>query len=96
MLWWFFCGVKMKNDFDMVVHHFNEPIVIYPISDVHFGALEHMHKEWLEFCKVVSMVSWLNYGGYAMRKMLLPAHVADPQKLKLSASKKNKKIEVIW
>lgn len=263
----------MKNDFDMVVHHFNEPIVIYPISDVHFGALEHMHKEWLEFCKmveqtpnayvilggdlinnnvrtcsfvnpfdevvrpreqkrrmveflepikhrilccvsgnhearslkdddvditydimakldiediyrpnlcfmkigigsrktedtpkqsytfaithgagggiytgatvnrnerfgniidgldclivghthkgtvskpakividsrnekvttshytVVSMVSWLNYGGYAMRKMLLPAHVADPQKLKLSASKKNKKIEVIW
>jgi predicted phosphodiesterase len=44
---------------------------------------------------VVSMVSWLNYGGYAMRKMLLPAHVADPQKLKLHMSQ-HKRIEVIW
>lgn len=264
----------MKNDFDMVVHHFDEQIVIYPISDVHFGALEHLHKEWMDFCKmieqtpnayiilggdlinnsvrtcsfvnpydelvrpreqkkrmveflepikdrilcavsgnhearsvkdddiditydimakldiedryrpnmcfmkvglghrkteenkpnqsytfaithgagggiytgatvnrnerfgniidgldclivghthkgtvskpskividsrnekvdmrhytVVSMVSWLNYGGYAMRKMLLPAYVADPQKLRLSAKMQNKKIEVTW
>lgn len=44
---------------------------------------------------VISMVSWLNYGGYAMQKMLLPAHVADPQKLKLTMNKK-KRIEVIW
>lgn len=45
---------------------------------------------------VVSMVSWLNYGGYAMQKMLLPAHVADPQKLKLHMNHHNKRIEVIW
>lgn len=45
---------------------------------------------------VVSMVSWLNYGGYAMQKMLLPAHVADPQKLKLHMSLHNKRIEVQW
>ena len=45
---------------------------------------------------VVSMVSWLNYGGYAMRKMLLPAHVADPQKLKLAMNAKHKRIEVVW
>ena len=45
---------------------------------------------------VISMTSWLNYGGYAMRKMLLPAHVADPQKIKLSMNKKKKKIEVVW
>jgi predicted phosphodiesterase len=45
---------------------------------------------------VISMVSWLNYGGYAMQKMLLPAHVADPQKLKLYMSQKNKRIEVMW
>ena len=45
---------------------------------------------------VISMVSWLNYGGYAMKKMLLPAHVADPQKLKLSMEHHNKKIEVVW
>lgn len=45
---------------------------------------------------VISMVSWLNYGGYAMQKMLLPAHVADPQKLKLHMNQHNKRIEVIW
>lgn len=45
---------------------------------------------------VISTVSWLNYGGYAMKKMLLPAHVADPQKLTLAMSQKNKKIEVTW
>lgn len=263
----------MLRDFDMVTHHFNDPIVVFPISDVHFGALEHMNKEWLEFCKlveqtpnayiilggdmvnnnvrtcgfinpydelvrpreqkkrmvemltpikdrilcavtgnhearsmkdddiditydimakldledlyrpnmafmkvslghrkadntpiqsytfavthgagggiftgatvnrnerfgnviegldclvvghthkgtvtkpskividrkndkvtmshyvVISMVSWLNYGGYAMQKMLLPSHVADPQKLKLHMNQSNKRIEVIW
>lgn len=43
----------MKNDFEMVVHHFNEAITIFPISDVHFGVLEHMGKEWIEFCKMV-------------------------------------------
>lgn len=263
----------MQNDFEMVKHHFNESVVIFPISDVHYGALEHCSKEWLEFCKmveqtpnayvilggdlinnsvrtcgfinpydelvrpreqkqrmvefltpikdkilcavsgnhearsmkdsdiditydimakldiedlyrpnmafmkvslghrasenkpissytfavthgagggiytgatvnrnerfgnviegldclivghthkgtvskpskividsrnntvtmshytVISMVSWLNFGGYAMQKMLLPAYVADPQKLKLHMSKNNKRIEVIW
>lgn len=263
----------MQKDFEMVTHSFNEPIVIFPVSDVHFGALEHMNKEWLDFCKlvdktpnahvilggdlvnnnvrtcgfinpydelvrpreqkkrmveflepikdkilcavsgnhearsirdddiditydimakldiedlyrpnmafmkvslghrrddntpiqsytfavthgagggiytgatvnrnerfgnviegldclvvghthkgtvskpskividrkndtvtmghyvVISMVSWLNYGGYAMQKMLLPAHVADPQKLKLHMNKTRKQIEVIW
>lgn len=45
---------------------------------------------------VISMTSWLNYGGYAMQKMLLPAHVGDPQKLKLHMSQSNKRIEVIW
>lgn len=44
---------------------------------------------------VISMVSWLNYGGYAMQKMLLPAHVADPQKLVLHMNLK-KRIEVLW
>lgn len=45
---------------------------------------------------VISMVSWLNYGGYALKKMLLPAYVADPQRLNLSMSKTNKRIEVVW
>lgn len=45
---------------------------------------------------VISMVSWMNFGGYAMKKMLLPSHVADPQLLKLSMNRHNKKIEVVW
>lgn len=45
---------------------------------------------------VISMVSWLNYGGYALQKMLLPSYVADPQKLKLHMSQSHKRIEVIW
>lgn len=45
---------------------------------------------------VISMVSWMNYGGYALKKMLLPSHVADPQRLNLSMSEHNKRIEVVW
>lgn len=44
---------------------------------------------------VISMVSWLNYGGYALKKMLLPSNTSDPQKLKLVMSK-DKRIEVTW
>ena len=45
---------------------------------------------------VVSCVSWLNYGGYAARSMLLPAQICDPQRLHLVASKANKRIETTW
>lgn len=45
---------------------------------------------------VISMVSWMNYGGYALKKMLLPAHVADPQRLKLTMNQNQKRIEVLW
>lgn len=45
---------------------------------------------------VISCVSWLNYGGYAAQKMLLPAQVCDPQKIKLVASKDRKRIITTW
>lgn len=47
---------------------------------------------------VISCVSWLNYGGYAAQKMLLPSHVADPQALHLYASNDGlgKRIETRW
>ena len=55
----------MLNDFDMVTHEFNQPITIVPISDVHFGALEHLHKEWLDFCKMIeqSKDTYIILGG---------------------------------
>ena len=47
---------------------------------------------------VISCVSWMNYGGYAAQKMLLPAHAAEPQVLTFSTGKngKGKKITTTW
>ena len=45
---------------------------------------------------VISCVSWLNYGGYAARSQLLPAQIADPQKLRLVANKDTKRIITTW
>jgi predicted phosphodiesterase len=50
----------------------------------------------MSYYTVVSMVSWMNYGEYAVKKMLLPSHVAEPQRLNLSMSSNNKRIEVVW
>ena len=42
----------MLPDFHLIQHHFPErqDIKIYPISDVHLGAAEHMTREWELFC----------------------------------------------
>lgn len=45
---------------------------------------------------VISSVAWLNYGGYAARKMLTPAETANPQRIILGGTSNNKKIEVRW
>ena len=43
----------MLNDFEIITRHFpeNSDIKIYPISDVHLGAAEHLAAEWDNFCK---------------------------------------------
>ena len=45
----------MLSDFEIITHHFpqNNDLTIYPISDVHLGASEHMAKEWAEFCRKI-------------------------------------------
>ena len=45
----------MLSDFEIITHHFpkNNDITIFPISDVHLGASEHMEKEWAEFCRMI-------------------------------------------
>ena len=42
----------MLADSELIVHRFvqKEPLLIYPISDVHLGAAEHMRREWQYFC----------------------------------------------
>lgn len=44
----------------------------------------------------VVSVSWMNFAGYAMRKMLLPSETSVPQKLRLVKAQNNKRIEVTW
>lgn len=39
----------MKNDFEMIINQFDRDITIYPISDVHLGALEHNQDGWEKF-----------------------------------------------
>ena len=56
----------MLSDFEMITHHFpqREDIIIYPISDVHIGAKEHMEREWADFCdKVLSSNAYITLGG---------------------------------
>ena len=107
----------MLNDFEIITRHFpeNNDIKIYPISDVHLGAAEHLTAEWDNFCKrileepnsyvilggdllnnstrssVVSMTSWLAYGGYAARAMLTPSSYV-PQEIILRGNRKEMKV----
>lgn len=45
----------MIPDLTLIQHHFdaNEDIKIYPVADVHFGAAEHMKREWEVFCQTI-------------------------------------------
>lgn len=45
---------------------------------------------------VVSCIPWLNYGGYAAQKMLLPSECCRPQKIILEANQWRKNMEVRW
>lgn len=45
---------------------------------------------------VCSAESWMEYGGYAAQKMLLPSEHGRPQVLHLMASNHDKRIEVTW
>lgn len=40
----------MKSDFDLIIKKVDcDSPIIYPIADVHLGAIEHQKKEWNEF-----------------------------------------------
>lgn len=48
---------------------------------------------------VVSMCSWQSFGGYALRRMMLPAETAsmeNPQTLTLSGAQRGRNIRVTW
>lgn len=43
----------MKSDLEIIAHHFDNDILIYPISDVHLGASEHMEGAWSWFTNYI-------------------------------------------
>lgn len=43
----------MLHDMDMVTHAYPDTIDIYPIADVHLGAVEHAEQEWQRFLQRV-------------------------------------------
>ena len=43
----------MLHDFDLITHSFPGDITIYPIADVHLGAIEHDEIQWQAFLRRV-------------------------------------------
>ena len=76
----------------LVTGHVHKGFVTKPskiVIDASHGVVKMSHYT------VISCVSWLNYGGYAARGMLLPAQSCDPQKIHLSSSR-TKKLTTTW
>jgi predicted phosphodiesterase len=47
-------GKMMQSDFSVIVRNFESAIKIVCISDVHYGALEHLGDKWYNFVQTVS------------------------------------------
>lgn len=76
----------------LVTGHVHKGFVTKPskiVIDTRNGLVKMSHYT------VVSTVSWLNYGGYAARGMLLPAQTCDPQVIHLSSGRE-KKLTTTW
>ena len=85
--------------------HMIEGVDCFFIGHTHKGTVSrptklvvdsNSNKIYTRSITVVSSESWLNYGGYALKKMLLPSEVANPQRVIFKGRYDNKKIEVVW
>lgn len=69
----------MLNDFDLITHRFDDAINIYPIADVHLGAVEHAENEWLAFLKRVEQENvYLILAGDLLNNSVRSAGFANP------------------
>jgi len=44
----------MKSDFEIITYRFDKPVYIYPIADMHYGAINHQKAEWEAFVQKLS------------------------------------------
>ena len=69
----------MLSDFDLISHAFTDEITIYPIADVHLGALEHAEQEWQSFLKRVEQENaYLILAGDLLNNSVRSAGFANP------------------
>lgn len=75
-----------------------KPMQVYTVAVTH-GAGGGIYTVTQRSMTVISCCSWLNYGGYAMKKMLLPAQAQDPeqpQTVILSGQRDKRYIKTVW
>lgn len=44
----------MLDDFQMISFHFDKPILVYPIADVHYGSIKHDRAKWTAFVRSIA------------------------------------------
>ena len=74
----------------LILGHTHKPSITQP-GKIKIDA--HNNKVSIKPFKVITATSWLEFGGYAARKLLLPSSFA-PQILKLSGDHKEMKVEM--
>ena len=69
----------MLNDFDLIQHSFPTDIDIYPVADVHLGAVEHAEPEWQSFLKTVEKTNaYLILAGDLLNNSTRGTRFANP------------------
>ena len=89
-------GMVLEGVDILAVGHTHKGTVSKPskiVVDIHANSITQ------KSMTVISACSWLDYGGYAMRKMLLPSQAQDPdqpQTLLLGGTRYGRYIKTIW
>ena len=69
----------MLSEFDLIRHTFPDEITIYPIADVHLGAVEHAESEWQAFLKKIEKENaYLILAGDLINNSIRSAKFANP------------------
>ena len=70
----------MLNEFDLITHHFEGEIDIYPIADVHLGAMEQDEASWQAFVQNVMQqdAAYLILAGDLLNNSVRGTRFANP------------------
>ena len=89
-------GMVLEGVDVLCVGHTHKGTISKPskiVVDIHSNCVKQ------QSMTVISACSWLSYGGYAMRKMLLPSQAQDPnqpQTLLLGGTRFGRYVKTVW